>query len=127
LERFLVEKVIVAFPQRQRQANVNAANTHTQASDAILEPTQTIVIFLPQWKPLFFAPPFLIRPLHSSGERLRGHGSQLTRVHVQSAAEFLQHLYRLIITGCRRFCAQLTDPVFESAARHQVYEPGNPY
>jgi len=51
-----------------------------------------IAIFLLPWKPLFLAPPFLIRPLHSSGERLRGHGSELTRVLVQSAAEVLQRL-----------------------------------
>jgi hypothetical protein len=51
-----------------------------------------IAIFLLPWKPLFFAPPLLIRALHSSGERLRGHGSELTRVLVQSVAEFLQHL-----------------------------------
>jgi hypothetical protein len=51
-----------------------------------------IAIFLLPGKPLFFAPPFLIRPLHPSGERLRGHGSELTGVLVQSAAEFLQHL-----------------------------------
>jgi hypothetical protein len=51
-----------------------------------------IAMFLFPCKPLFFAPPFLIRALHSSGERLRGHGSELTGVIVQSAAEFLQHL-----------------------------------
>ena len=86
-----------------------------------------IAILLLPSKPLFFAPPFLICRLRSSGEFLRGHGSEMVRVLVQSAAEFPQHLQRLFIAGCRSFCAQLTDPVFESAARHQVYESANPY
>jgi hypothetical protein len=51
----------------------------------------------------------------------------MTRVLVQSAAEFLEHLDSLSIAGCGRFCAQLTDPVLESAARHQVYQSGNAY
>jgi hypothetical protein len=62
--------------------------------------------------PLSFTPAVVASPLDSSGEFLRGHGSEMTRVLMQSAAEFLEDLYRLSIAGCRRFCAQFTDAVF---------------
>lgn len=79
-------------------------------------------------KPLLsLTPAFVSNIVPCSGESLRGHRSKMTRVLVQSAAEFLEHLDSLSIAGCGRFCAQLTDPVLESAARHHVYASGNAY
>lgn len=46
---------------------------------------------------------------------------------MQSVAELLEHLYDFGIAGCCCFCAQLTDPVFKSAARHHEYESGHAY
>ncbi|MFL6444530.1 MAG: hypothetical protein ACJ713_12010, partial [Candidatus Sulfotelmatobacter sp.] len=40
-------------------------------------------------------------------------------------AEFLEDLYGFSIAGCGRFCAQVTNAVFESAAGHHEYNYGN--
>lgn len=85
-----------------------------------------LALFLPEQR-LSLAPAIVIMRLRSSGEFLRSHGPEMTRVLVQSAAELLEHLHGLSIARCGCFCAQLTDPVFESAPRHHVYESGNVY
>jgi hypothetical protein len=36
-------------------------------------------------------------------------------------------LHGVGVAGCGRLCAKLTNPVFQSAARHHVYESGNAY
>jgi hypothetical protein len=76
-------------------------------------------------KTLSFPPAILTRRPRSSCELFRGHGSEMTRVLMQSVAEFLDHLHGLSVGGSRRFCAQLTDPVFESAAGHHECKYGN--
>lgn len=83
-------------------------------------------LILPEQE-LSFAPAIVTRLPRYSGELFRGQGSEMTRVLMQSVAEFLEHLHGLSIAGCRRFRAQLTDPVFESAARNHVYESGKAY
>ena len=74
---------------------------------------------------LFFAPPIVTGSLRSSGEFLRGHGTEMTSVLMQSLAEFLEDLYGFSIAGSGRFCAQVTNAVFESAAGHHEYNYGN--
>ena len=74
--------------------------------------------------PLSFAPAIVTRRLRSSGEFLRRHCSKMTRVLMESAAELLENLHSLSIARRGRFCAQLTNPVFESAARHHLYKSG---
>ena len=76
---------------------------------------------------LFFAPAIVARRSRCPGEFLRGHGAEIARVLVQSVAEFVEDLHSLSIAGCSRFCAQLTDPVLESAAGHHEYKSGNAY
>ena len=49
----------------------------------------------------------------------------MTSVLMQSLAEFLEDLYGFSIAGCGRFCAQVTNAVFESAAGHHEYNYGN--
>lgn len=74
---------------------------------------------------LFLAPPIVTGSLRSSGEFLRGHGTEMTSVLMQSLAEFLEDLYGFSIAGCGRFCAQVTNAVFESAAGHHEYNCSN--
>ena len=58
----------------------------------------TLALLLPE-QPLSFAPAFVVRLLGLSGEFLRGHGSEMARVLMQSLAEFLEDRYGFSIAG----------------------------
>ena len=90
----------------------------------VAESMEAFPFFLPE-QALFFAPAIVTESLRSSGEFLRGHGAEMTSVLMQSLAEFLEDPYGFSIAGCGRFCAQVTNAVFESAAGHHEYNYGN--
>jgi hypothetical protein len=90
----------------------------------VAESMEAFPFFLPE-QALFFAPAIVTGSLRSSGEFLRGHGTEMTSVLMQSLAEFLEDPYGFSIAGCGRFCAQVTNAVFESAAGHHEYKYGN--
>ena len=90
----------------------------------VAESMEAFPFFLPE-QALFFAPAIVTGSLRSSGEFLRGHGAEMTSVLMQSLAKFLEDLYGFSIAGCGRFCAQVTNAVFESAAGHHEYNYGN--
>ena len=90
----------------------------------VAETMEAFPFFLPE-QALFFAPAIVTGSLRSSGEFLRGHGTEMTSVLMQSLAEFLEDPYGFSIAGCGRFCAQVTNAVFESAAGHHEYNDGN--
>ena len=90
----------------------------------VAESMEAFPFFLPE-QALFFAPAIVTGSLRSSGEFLRGHGTEMTSVLMQSLAEFLEDLDGFSIAGCGRFCAQVTNAIFESAAGHHEYNCGN--
>ena len=90
----------------------------------VAETMEAFPFFLPE-QALFFAPAIGTGSLRSFGEFLRGHGTKMTSVLMQSLAEFLEDPYGFSIAGCGRFCAQVTNAVFESAAGHHEYNYGN--